>query len=263
MHLHVITLFPEIFAGPLSESIIGRAAKSGLVTFNIIDLRKFCENKHRKADDAPYGGGAGMVLMADPIFKAVESLEGSNSPKRVIVTSAQGARFDQKKARELSLEEDIVIICGRYEGIDERVTLGLEAEELSIGDYVLTGGEFAALVMMDAIVRLIPGVVGSAESLDDDSFSEDLLGPPQYTRPATSRGMRVPDALVSGNHAEISEWRRREAVRKTFKNRPDLLEKASLSEEESRFIKGLRGLPIEMNEGLDGGTDKGIDEGEN
>lgn len=239
MRIDVITLFPGMFDGPLSESIIGRAIEKDLISINLVDLRDFCEGKHRQADDAPYGGGPGMVLMAEPIYKAVESLAPDNSLKRVILTSAQGALFDQKKARELSLEQDLVIICGRYEGVDERVASGLVTDELSIGDYVLTGGEFPALVMIDAVCRLIPGVVGSSESLDEDSFSEDLLGYSQYTRPATFRNMSVPDVLISGHHAEIEKWRRREAIRITFKNRKDLLAAASLSEEEREFVKRL------------------------
>ncbi len=239
MRIDVITLFPGMFDGPLSESIIGRAVEKGLISINLVDLRDFCEGKHRQADDAPYGGGPGMVLMAEPIYKAAESLTPDNSLKRVILTSAQGALFNQKKARELSLEQDLVIICGRYEGVDERVASGLVTDELSIGDYVLTGGELPALVMIDAVCRLIPGVVGSSESLDEDSFSEDLLGYSQYTRPATLRNMSVPDVLISGHHAEIEKWRRREAIRITFKNRKDLLAGASLSEEEREFVKRL------------------------
>jgi tRNA (guanine37-N1)-methyltransferase len=184
-----------------------------------------------------------MVLMAEPIFNAVESLPESKSqgrPRRIILTSAQGELFDQKKARELSLEENLVFICGRYEGVDERVARELADDELSIGDYVLTGGELAALVMIDAVCRLVPGVVGSSESLDDDSFSEDLLGSPQYTRPPVFRGLRAPDTLLSGDHAEIDKWRRREAIRKTFENREELLEGASLSEEELEFLRKLR-----------------------
>jgi tRNA (guanine37-N1)-methyltransferase len=241
MRVDVITLFPRIFDGPLSESIIGRAIDSGVVSVNLVDLREYCEGRHRQADDAPYGGGPGMVLMAEPVFSAVESVSNSNSLGRIILTSAQGALFDQKKARELSLEEDLVFICGRYEGVDERVAMELATDELSIGDYVLTGGELAALVMIDSICRLIPRVVGSAESLEEDSFSEDLLGTPQYTRPPALRGMEVPEVLVSGNHAEITKWRRREAIRKTSANRPDLLAEASLSEEELEFVRKLDG----------------------
>ncbi len=243
MHVDVITLFPGIFAGPLSESIVGRAIKNGVLSVNMVSLREYCRGKHRKADDAPYGGGPGMVLMAEPIFSAVESLPEVISParpRRIILTSAQGELFDQKKARELSLEDNLVFICGRYEGIDERVARELADDELSIGDYVLTGGEFAALVMIDAICRLVPGVVGTAESLDDDSFSEDLLGPPQYTRPPVFRGVSAPDTLLSGDHARIARWRRLEAIRKTFENREELLEDASLSEEELEFVRKLR-----------------------
>jgi tRNA (guanine37-N1)-methyltransferase len=239
MRIDVVTLFPEIFGGPLSESIIGRAVDSGVISVNLVDLREHCEGKHRQADDAPYGGGPGMVLMAEPIFRAVESVSEHNSLSRIILTSAQGALFNQKKARELSLEKDLVIVCGRYEGVDERVSVELATDELSIGDYVLTGGEFAALVMIDSICRLIPGAVGSAESLDEDSFSEDLLGTPQYTRPPELRGVKVPEVLVSGNHAEIEKWRRREAIRKTWENRRDLLADASLSEEEREFVRKL------------------------
>ena len=180
-----------------------------------------------------------MVLMAEPVFGAVESLAGRSSLKRIILTSAQGALFNQSKARELMLEDDLVIICGRYEGVDERVALELATDELSIGDYVLTGGEFAALVMIDAVCRLIPGAVGSAESLAEDSFAEDLLGYPQYTRPPAFKGMGVPEVLVSGNHAEISKWRRREAIRKKFKSRKELLAEAFLAENEREFVKEL------------------------
>lgn len=239
MRIDVITLFPGIFAGPLSESIIGRAIEKGIVSVNLVNLRDYCEGKHRQADDKPYGGGAGMVLMAEPIFKAVESLRPRNSLKRIILTSAQGELFDQQKARDLSAEEDMTIICGRYEGVDERVVTGLVTDEISIGNYVLTGGELPALVMIDAVCRLIPGVVGAPESLEQDSFSEGLLGYPQYTRPPELRGMTVPEVLISGHHAEISKWRRREAVRKTFKNRPDLLAKASLTKEEEKFAREL------------------------
>jgi tRNA (guanine37-N1)-methyltransferase len=237
--MDVITLFPGMFAGPLSESIIGRAIERGLVSVSVVDLRDFCAGKHRQADDKPYGGGAGMVLMAEPIFKAVESLSQQNSLKKIILTSAQGVLFNQEKARELALEKDVVIICGRYEGVDERVAAGLGADEISIGDYVLTGGELPALVLIDAICRLIPDVVGSPESLEQDSFSGGLLGYPQYTRPPKLRGMEVPEVLVSGNHAEISKWRMRESIRKTFNNRRELLAGVSLTAEEEEFLREL------------------------
>jgi tRNA (guanine37-N1)-methyltransferase len=239
MRVDVITLFPGMFAGPLSESIIGRAIKNGVLSVHVVDLRDFCEGRHRQADDAPYGGGAGMVLMAEPIFTAVEALEPDNSLDNIILTSARGALFNQEKARELALKKDLVIVCGRYEGVDERIADDLVTEELSIGDYVLTGGELAALVMIDAICRLIPGVVGSPESLTQDSLSAGLLGPPQYTRPPEFRGMSVPDVLISGHHAEIGKWRRREAIRKTFMMRRQLLAEAMLSEEEQEFVRKL------------------------
>jgi tRNA (guanine37-N1)-methyltransferase len=239
MRVDVVTLFPGMFTGPLSESIIGRAVESGIISVHLVDLREFCEGKHRQADDAPYGGGPGMVLMAEPIFKAVEAVSPANSLRRIILTSAQGTLFNQQKARELSCEEDLVIICGRYEGVDERVAAELATDELSIGDYVLTGGEMAALVMIDAICRLLPGALGSAESLEQDSFSNDLLGPPQYTRPHEFRGLSVPEVLVSGHHAEIAKWRRREALRKTFMSRRELLSEASLSDEEREFVRQL------------------------
>lgn len=228
-----------MFAGPLSESIIGRAIEKGIVSVNVVDLRDFCAGKHRQADDKPYGGGAGMVLMAEPIFNAVDSLSPQNSLKKIILTSAQGVLFNQEKARKLAREQDLVIICGRYEGVDERVAMGLGADEISIGDYVLTGGELPALVLIDAICRLIPHVVGSPESLEQDSFSGALLGYPQYTRPPELRGMDVPEVLVSGNHAEILKWRRRESIHKTFTNRRELLAGASLTEEEEEFLRKL------------------------
>jgi tRNA (guanine37-N1)-methyltransferase len=239
MRIDVVTLFPEVFGGPLSASIIGRAIERGIISIGLVDLRDFCPGKHRQADDAPYGGGPGMVLMAEPIFRAVESLSPHNSLRRVILTSAQGALFDQKKAREFAREKDLVIICGRYEGIDERVAEGLVTDEISIGNYVLSGGEMAALVMIDAVCRLVPGVVGSPESIVEDSFSGDILGFPQYTRPPRLRDMDVPEVLISGHHAEIAKWRRREAIRKTFENRRDLLDRASLTDEERGFIREL------------------------
>ncbi|GAB4340446.1 MAG: tRNA (guanosine(37)-N1)-methyltransferase TrmD [Candidatus Abyssubacteria bacterium] len=239
MRIDVITLFPGMFPGALSESILGRAIEKGIIQVNVVDLREFCSGKHRQADDKPYGGGAGMVLMAEPIYKAVESLKPANSLRRIILTSAQGVLFDQHMARQLSKENDIVVICGHYEGVDERVASGLATDEISIGDYVLTGGELPALVLIDAVCRLVPGVVGCPESLKQDSFSDGLLGYPQYTRPAEFRGMEVPAVLISGHHAEIAKWRRREAIRKTFVNRKELLGRVSLSDEDREFLNEL------------------------
>jgi tRNA (guanine37-N1)-methyltransferase len=240
MNVFVITLFPGMFPGPLSESIIGRAVEQKILSIHIIDLREHCAGKHRQADDKPYGGGSGMVLMPEPIFKAVESLPLDRANARIILTSAQGELFTQRKARELAAERELVIICGRYEGVDERVAAGLVTDEISVGDYVLTGGEIPALVLIDAVCRLIPGVVGSPESLQQDSFVDGLLGYPQYTRPPEFRGMSVPDVLLSGNHAEIAKWRRREAIRKTLVNRGDLLGKAFLTEKDKQFIEELQ-----------------------
>ena len=240
MKIYVITLFPGMFPGPLSESIIGRAVEREIVSIQVIHLREFCAGRHRQADDKPYGGGSGMVLMPEPIFAAVDSLPVDRSQVRIILTSAQGKLFDQAEARQLADERELVFICGRYEGVDERVIEGLATDEFSIGDYVLTGGELPALVMIDAVCRLIPGVVGSPESLQQDSFNDNLLGYPQYTRPPEFRGMHVPDVLLSGNHAEITEYRRRGAIRKTFQNRRDLLETAGLTKEERQYVMELQ-----------------------
>ncbi len=240
MNIYVITLFPGMFSGPLSESIIGRAIERGIISVRVTDLREFCTGKHRQADDKPYGGSSGMVLMPEPVFAAVESLPIDRERTRIILTSAQGVLFSQEKARQLALESDLVIICGRYEGVDERVATSLATDEISIGNYVLTGGEMPALVLIDAVCRLIPDVVGSPESLEQDSFSEGVLGYPQYTRPPEFRGMRVPDVLLSGHHAEIAKWRRRESIRKTFQNRRELFQTAALTEEERRFVEELK-----------------------
>jgi tRNA (guanine37-N1)-methyltransferase len=220
--IDVLTLFPGIFEGPLRESLLGRAIQSGLVRVMVHDIRDHTHDKHRQADDYAFGGGPGMVMKAEPIFEAVESLgEGS---RRVIVLSPAGRKFDQALARELAAEPWLVLICGRYEGVDERVVEGLPAEEVSIGDFVLAGGEVAALAMLEAVTRIIPGVVGNEESLDEESFESPLLDYPHYTRPRSFRGMDVPGVLVSGDHAEIARWRRQAAVEKTARNRPDLLE---------------------------------------
>lgn len=259
MRIHVITLFPGMFSGPLAESIIGRAIEKGILSIHVVNLRDFCPGKHRQADDKPYGGGPGMVLLPEPIFEAVESVRSHNSLERIILTSAQGALFNQDKAREFASESDLVIICGHYEGVDERVATGLATDEVSIGDYVLTGGELPALVLIDAICRLVPGVVGRPESLQRDSFGDGLLGCPHYTRPTEFRGMRVPDVLLSGHHAEIAKWRRREALRKTFQNRRDLLERVSLTSEEREFVKELeRSGPGPENRKLAWNVDGGV-----
>jgi tRNA (guanine37-N1)-methyltransferase len=218
----VLTLFPGIFEGPLRESLLGRAIQAGLVEVRVHDVRDHARNKHRQVDDYGFGGGPGMVMKPEPIFDAVEAL-GEERDKRVILLSPSGRRLDQSLVRELAEERRIVLICGRYEGVDERVVSGLPAEEVSIGDFVLAGGEVAALALVEAVSRLVPGVVGNEESLSGESFDEGLLDYPHYTRPASFRGMDVPPVLLSGDHAKIDEWRRTAAVEKTRKNRPDLL----------------------------------------
>ena len=221
MKIDILTLFPDIFAGPMTESIIKRARESGLLQVNIHNLRNYTKDRHNTADDKPYGGGSGMVLKPEPIFEAVDDI-GKEGAK-LILMSPQGARFSQKTARELSSEKRLLFICGHYEGIDERVRIGLDPLEISIGDYILTNGSLAAMVVIDALARLIPGVLGNPGSADEESFSENLLEYPQYTRPAEYRGMRVPDELLSGNHALIEEWRKKEAVKRTRSSRPDML----------------------------------------
>ncbi|MGH2711599.1 MAG: tRNA (guanosine(37)-N1)-methyltransferase TrmD [Actinomycetota bacterium] len=221
MRIDVLTIFPGIFESPLRESLLGKAIDAGLVDVKVHDIRDQTEDRHRQVDDESFGGGPGMVMMAEPLFKAVESL--GEGERRVILMSPAGRRLDQALARELAKEPGLVLICGRYEGVDERVAEGLPAEEVSIGDYVLSGGEIPALVLIEAVTRLVPGVVGKDESLAAESFENGILDHPHYTRPQELRGMRVPDVLVSGDHAKIEEWRRRAAMEKTKRNRPDLL----------------------------------------
>jgi tRNA (guanine37-N1)-methyltransferase len=221
MRLDVLTIFPAIFDSPLRESLLGKAIDGGLVDVRIHDIRDHATDRHRQVDDESFGGGPGMVMMAEPIFRAVESL--GEGRKRVLMLSPAGRRLDQALVRELAAEPWLVLVCGRYEGVDERIPEGLPAEEISIGDYVLSGGEVPALVLIEAVTRLVPGVVGSEESLAAESFEDGLLDHPHYTRPQEFRGMRVPDTLISGDHARIEEWRRRAAEEKTRRNRPDLL----------------------------------------
>lgn len=221
MRIDILTIFPGIFEGPLRQSLLGKAIAAGLVDVRVHDIRDHAADRHRQTDDEPFGGGPGMVMKAEPVFRAVESLgEGS---KRILLLSPAGRRLDQGLARDLSGEPWLVLICGRYEGVDERVVEGLPAEEVSIGDYVLAGGELPALVLVEAVTRLVPGVVGKEQSLAAESFQDGLLDHPHYTRPKEFRGLRVPDELVSGDHARIAEWRRRAAQAKTRRNRPDLL----------------------------------------
>jgi tRNA (guanine37-N1)-methyltransferase len=223
MRIDILTIFPDICRGPLSESIIGRAQESGAVEIVVHDLRDWTEDRHRRVDDEPYGGGPGMVMKPEPFFAAVEDLRTEKS--KVVMMTPQGRRFDQAKARGMSKEEHLILLCGHYEGVDHRVVEALVDEELSIGDYVLTNGAIAATVIVDAIVRLIPGVLGDDQSVEEESFSEShLIEGPHYTRPPEYKGMVVPDVLLSGHHAKIVEWRQKKSEERTRKNRPDLLD---------------------------------------
>jgi len=221
MKIDVLTLFPAMFVGPLDESIIMRARKAGLLELKIHNLRDWTHDRHKTVDDRPFGGGPGMLLKPEPIFEAVESVRRAET--KVVLLSPSGRKFDQAIARELAAEKDLLLITGHYEGFDERVREALADDELSIGDYVLTNGALPAMVVIDAVTRLLPGVLGDDASARDESFSHGLLEYPQYTRPAEFRGLRVPDVLVSGNHAEIENWRREQARLRTEKDRPDLL----------------------------------------
>ena len=220
MKIDVLTLFPAMFAGPLDESIIKRARAGGLLDLKIHNLRDWAHDRHKTVDDRPFGGGPGMLLKPEPLFEAIEELRRKNT--RVILLSPAGRKFDQAIARELAREKDLLLVTGHYEGFDERVREKLADDELSIGDYVLTNGALPAMVVIDAVTRLLPGVLGDDESSQDESFSHGMLEYPQYTRPAEFREMRVPDILVSGNHAEIKKWRREQAKRRTKERRPDL-----------------------------------------
>ena len=224
MRIDVLTLFPEMFESPLSYSLVKRAQEQGIVEIALTNIRDFAIGDYRKVDDKPYGGGPGMVMMPGPVFDCFEHVESlAPTPGRVILLTPQGKPFNQAKAAELSTQERLILIAGRYEGFDERIRLGLDAEQISIGDYVLNGGELAAMVLIDAVVRLLPGALGDEDSAKDDSFSNGLLEYPQYTRPEVFRDMKVPDILLSGDHAKIAEWRRQQALERTRRHRPDLL----------------------------------------
>ncbi len=243
MRIDIMSLFPDMFSGPFGTGIFQRAVSNELVEVNIYDIRDYTHDKHHVVDDCPYGGGAGMVLKPDPIFEAVEKVKKEAQPEeeelQVILLTPQGRLFSQAIARELSGLGHLILICGHYEGVDERVRQHLVTDEISIGDYVLSGGELAAMVVVDAVVRLLPGVLGSEDSLKDDSHTNGLLGYPQYTRPAVYKGWSVPEVLLSGNHAEIAKWRRRQAIARTLKRRPELLEGANLTSEERQLVREL------------------------
>ncbi|EID43261.1 tRNA (guanosine(37)-N1)-methyltransferase TrmD [Parageobacillus thermoglucosidasius] len=237
MKIDILTLFPNMFTGVFSESILKKAQEKKAVSLNVINFRDFADNKHKTVDDYPYGGGAGMVLKPQPIFDAVAHVTKDSERPRIILLCPQGERYTQKKAEELSKEEHLVLICGHYEGYDERIREYLVTDEISIGDYVLTGGELGAMVIVDSVVRLLPGVLGNEASPVHDSFSSGLLEHPHYTRPADFRGMKVPDVLLSGNHRLIEEWREKQSLKRTFLRRPDLLENYPLTEKQKRWIE--------------------------
>jgi tRNA (guanine37-N1)-methyltransferase len=246
LRFDIITIFPGLFSTFISESILGKAVEAGLIRIVIRDLREHTEDRHRVTDDYPYGGGAGMVMKPEPIFRAVESVKEEAPASRVVLLSPQGEVFTQKTAAEMAGWEAATLICGRYEGVDQRVVDNLVDREVSIGDYVLTGGEVPAMVLVEAVSRLIPGVVGSRESVTRESFAGGILDHPHYTRPAEYRGIEVPGELLSGHHRQIELWRRREALRRTALRRPDLLKTAPLTEEDRRILKELG---IVVNEG--------------
>jgi tRNA (guanine37-N1)-methyltransferase len=224
MRIDILTLFPEMFESPLSHSILKRAREAGLIEVILTNIRDFATDRYKKVDDKPYGGGPGMVMMPRPVFDCFEYVEKLSSEKgRILLLTPQGKRFNQQKAVELAGEKRLILIAGRYEGFDERIRIGLGAEQISIGDFVLSGGELAAMVVVDAVVRLLAGALGDEDSAKDESFSAGLLEYPQYTRPEVFRGMEVPDILLSGDHGKIAEWRRTQAVERTKKQRPDLL----------------------------------------
>jgi tRNA (guanine37-N1)-methyltransferase len=240
MIFDVLTIFPGMFQSPLAESLLKKALEKGILQVRIRNLRDFTTDKHRMTDDYPYGGGAGMVMKPEPVIRAVEEIKAQYSEARSVLLTPQGDPFHQGVAREMSAHSHWILICGHYEGLDERVRQSAVDREISIGDYVLTGGEIPALVLIDAISRYIPGVLGCAESVEEDSFARGLLEYPQYTRPPVFREMAVPDVLLSGNHAQIERWRRQESLRRTLNRRPELLDRARLSEEDMEILSKLK-----------------------
>lgn len=241
MKIDILSLFPEMFEGVLHSSIMKKAQEKNAVQFAVTDFRNYSENKHRKVDDYPYGGGAGMVLKPEPIFNAVEDVTKHAVGKpRIVLMCPQGERLTQEKAEEFAREEHLILICGHYEGYDERIREHLVTDEISLGDFVLTGGEIAAMAVVDSVVRLLPEVLGNEASSVLDSFSTGLLEHPQYTRPADYKGMTVPDVLLSGNHAKIEEWREEQSLRRTLERRPDLLEETALTTKQEKILTKLK-----------------------
>lgn len=243
MRIDILSLFPEMFKGPLTESILGKATEKGLLDVHVTDFREYTTDKQHHVDDAPYGGGAGMLLQAQPIFDAYDAIQKEVGPDtskgRVILLDPAGQKFDQHLANELAHEDHLTFICGHYEGYDERIRQ-IVTDEVSLGDFVLTGGELASMVMIDATVRFIPGVLGNHDSATGDSFEDGLLEYPQYTRPADFRGMKVPEVLLSGNHQLIAQWRQKESLRRTLHRRPDLLESAHLTGQQRHLLSDIK-----------------------
>ena len=237
MRIDILTLFPDMVNAVLTESVTGRGLKAGLFELGVTDIRDYTKDKHRRVDDYPYGGGSGMVMQAEPVYLAYESVKSEKS--KLIYMTPHGKTFNQKMARELAKEEHLVFLCGHYEGIDQRVIDVLKPVEISLGDFILTGGELAVLPVCDSILRLLPGVLGNGDSLNEESFENNLLEYPQYTRPEEILGLKVPDVLLSGHHKNIEDWRREESLKTTLLKRPDLLEKAELSDKEREFIKKI------------------------
>ena len=248
MKIDILSLFPEMFKGPLTQSIVGKAIEKQLLDVEVTDFRDYTTNKQRHVDDTPYGGGAGMLLQAQPIYDALDAIAAKNDGLgKVILLDPVGRKFDQKVAEELSQEKHLTFICGHYEGYDERIRERV-TDEISLGDFVLTGGELGAMVVIDATVRLLPDVLGNRESALGESFSMGLLEYPQYTRPADFRGMKVPEVLTSGNHQKIAEWRNKEALRRTYERRPDLLENYELSAQEEKWLREFKTLEVNDDE---------------
>jgi tRNA (guanine37-N1)-methyltransferase len=240
MQFDVFTLLPEIFPAYLESSILQRARQRGLIDVRVHNIRDYTHDKHHTTDDVPYGGGGGMVLKPEPVFEAIETIVGQKPKCPIILLTPQGRVFNQSIAQELAKTESLVLICGRYEGVDERIRMHLVTDEISIGDYVLTGGELPALILMDAVARLLPGVLGDPDGASDDSHANGLLEYPHYTRPPDYRGESVPDVLLSGDHARIAKWRREQSLARTQERRPDLLDKASLTEEDRKYLGELK-----------------------
>ena len=239
MKITILTIFPEMFESVMNASILGRAREQGLIEVECVDIRPFSDRKHKNTDDYPFGGGAGMVMLAQPIMDAMASVTGEDFHGRRIYMGPRGTTLTTAKARELAKEEHLVLLCGHYEGVDQRALDACIDEEISIGDYILTGGELAAMVLTDCVSRFVPGVLGSGESAEEESFSDGLLEYPQYTRPREFRGMEVPEILLSGDHAKIRAWRRQESLRATKRFRPDLLQKAELTDKEKKLLEEL------------------------